>query len=305
MFEVYSNTMQHNVLMWSAGLAYQELFSLFPFLIFLRSIIPFLPRVQSLIEDGRQLVADELGTSSELYRILDEYIFSELSAEPNSAVVSISILVALYSASAALATMIRAINVAYGSPETRSWAHRRLVGVLLTLWMAVLLPLSLLITVLGPWLTDLLARWLPGDSVYNTLWEVLRWPLGLVLPVAALAVLYHFAPIERGSWRGIIPGTLAGVAGVVGVSMGFSWYLGSGVFDPGMLTYGVIGAAMVLLFWMYMVSASILVGGEINAAARRRRAAAGRDMVGTSGESTVDRVTVGEEGGTVRVSRDL
>lgn len=269
MVEVYRNVMQHNVLVWSAGLAYQELFSLFPFLIFVRALIPYLPGVQALIEDATQRAQESLGSSSELYNVLDDYVFSQLSTS-NGTVLWLSVIFALYSASAALATMIRAVNVAYGYPETRGYAHRRGLGVLLTLWLAILLPLSLFFMVLGPWVTDILARLLPGSTIYETLWSVLRWPLALVLPAAALTVLYHYGPAQRGPWRRIIPGSVVGVAGTVLVSVGFSWYLSSGVFAPGMLTYGVIGTAMVLLFWMYLVSASILVGGEVNAAADRR-----------------------------------
>jgi hypothetical protein len=84
--------------------------------------------------------------------------------------------------------------------------------------------------------------------------------------VTALSALYRFAPTLKLSWREIIPGAVTATGAWVAVSLAFSYYVNNfGSYDK---TYGSIGAAIVLLVWMYANGFVILVGGEVNACMR-------------------------------------
>ncbi len=90
-----------------------------------------------------------------------------------------------------------------------------------------------------------------------------------ILLVAVVGLFFYVAPSRRQRWFGLLPGALVAVAAIIGTSIGLSWFLSQGVFQVRWLTYGVIGTAIVLLFWAFLIGLMILVGAEINAAVQR------------------------------------
>ena len=82
-------------------------------------------------------------------------------------------------------------------------------------------------------------------------------------------LFFYVAPSTRQRWFSVLPGALFSVAAIIGASVGLSWFLSQSVLQVRWLTYGVIGTAIVLLFWAFLIGLMMLVGGEINAAVHR------------------------------------
>jgi membrane protein len=100
-------------------------------------------------------------------------------------------------------------------------------------------------------------------TLFQVLWDVLRWPVILGLLTVALAPVYYWAPDVGQAWRWITPGAVFAILAMLSTSLGFSYYVTNlGAYDA---TYGSIGAVIVLLTWMYLTGLFLLVGGEINA----------------------------------------
>jgi membrane protein len=101
-----------------------------------------------------------------------------------------------------------------------------------------------------------------------------------VLLVGALGAFFYLAPSVRQKWYSVLPGALFAVGAIIGASVGLSWFLSQSVFQVRWLTYGVIGTAIVLLFWAFLIGLMVLAGGEINATVRS--AVAGRRHSGVA-----------------------
>ena len=167
--------------------------------------------------------------------------------------------IALWGAHGGLKGLIEALNIAYDTPETRSFLHRTA----LALGFAVLgSALVVAVVLLAPALPALLAQ-LPGGYWLDRLLLVLRWPL-LVLLAAGLGALYAFGPNrpER-PYRWITPGALLAALMVVAGSAAFAYYQNHYAdYDQ---SYGALAAAIALMTGLWLATLSVLFGAEVNA----------------------------------------
>ena len=137
------------------------------------------------------------------------------------------------------------------------------MAILLTIGLSIFLIASIVLLMFGPqigsWIADLVGL----GRAFEIAWNILRWPVILILVMTAVAAIYYFAPDVDQSWKWITPGSVLAVILWILISLGFSYYVNNfGSYDK---TYGSIGAIIVLLTWMYVSGFVILVGGEINA----------------------------------------
>ena len=169
----------------------------------------------------------------------------------------IGILTALWSASSGMKALITGVNLAYDETETRKFAKLRGLSLALTLGAMVLLGIALFLIVGFPavannWPTPL--AWTAG---------ILRWVLLAVLVVAALAVLYRFAPNrDEPRWTWVSWGSVVATVLWIVASVGFSIYANS--FGNYNRTYGALAGIIILMFWLFLTSFVVLVGAELN-----------------------------------------
>jgi membrane protein len=269
---------RHDCLGLAAQVAYSALFSLFPFLLFLQALASYIPATSHLTDWLLGGLKDLVGTDSRLYKIVREDVFAGVSAT-SATLLSIGIILTLWSASGAVMVLIKAVNRAYGVEETRSWYRRRIMSVVLAVAGAVLIPAGVLLLVFGSWIGDQIGRRVGYASTLHALWVGFRWPVVFVLLVGVLGAFFYLAPSARQRWFGVLPGALFAVGAIIGASAGLSWFVSQSVMQVRWLAYGAIGTVIVLVFWAFLVGLMVLVGGEINAAIGRavagRRAASG------------------------------
>lgn len=250
---------EDNVTGYAAQLAYYFLFSIFPFFIFLAALLAYVP-VPELMEQIMTLVRDFVPT--EASAVIEENV-AELMAQPRGGLLSLGILLALFSASSAIAAIADSLNRAYGVREGRPFWKVRGIAMLLTLGLAALLIVSMTLLIFGPELGGWLADRFGIGPAFDVLWELVRWPIVVLLLMVAAALVYYFAPDVEQEWRWITPGSVLAVLAWIGASLLFRYYVEH--FGEYNKTYGSIGAIIVLLTWMYLSGFMLLVGGEINA----------------------------------------
>lgn len=169
------------------------------------------------------------------------------------------VLVALWSANAAMKAMMDALNIAYDENETRGFIKLNLVALAFTL--SAMLGLLILLAVVAVVPVILGMFWL-GGTIDFLIWAG-RWPVIFGLIIIALAVLYRYGPSRPNvPWRWITPGSFAAALGLVLLSMLFSWYAANiGKFNE---TYGSLGAVIGFLTWMWLSATIVMVGAELN-----------------------------------------
>ncbi|MDQ2081106.1 YihY/virulence factor BrkB family protein [Xanthobacteraceae bacterium Astr-EGSB] len=240
----------------------------------LLSVFPVLTTVVSLYG----LFADPSAVKNELDRLegllppaaislLSDWL-QQLAERPASTFgmgLAISLTLSLWSARYATATMMTALNIAYGVSEARNFIWYNIVALSLT---AILIAFVIVAVALVALLPAVLA-YMPDSA--QSIAALGRWPLMIVLTVLAIAFFYRYAPNRtHPRWEFASAGALLATALLVAGSYGFSVYVSHfATYDK---TYGSLGAVVVLLMWFWLGSFSILVGAAFNAELARSAA---------------------------------
>ena len=247
---------------YAAQIAYFFLFAIFPFLLFLTTLLAYLP-----VPDMFRLLLKILGRfiPGNVLSLVQENIRALVSVQQGG-LLTIGVLLSLWNGSNAVAAVIKPMNVAFNTKERRSYWKLRGITVLLVIGLSFFVISSLLLLIYGRYIGTWIASLAGLGSDFTLIWNILRWPLIFSLMVIALSALYRFAPALRLTWREIVPGAVAATGAWVAVSLAFSYFVNNfGSYDK---TYGSIGAVIALLVWMYTSGFVILLGGEINARMR-------------------------------------
>lgn len=292
---VLRQSLRDDVLGLAAQLAFFFTLALFPFLLMLLALLGTF--------SSERLADDLLGyfvqvLPATVYELLDTYTADVLRGEnPAPGLLSFGILGTVWAASGAFAALIKALNRAYDVVETRPFWKVRGIAILMTLGLSGVALAAILLLVFGPAIGQGVAGYFGLGREFVVLWGVVRWPVALGFLVVVLALVYYFAPAARQPLRWITPGGLVAVALWVLASLAFNYYVGEwGSYDE---TYGSIGAAIVLLLYLYVVSLTILLGAELNAVLMRmKEEASGREVL--KGEFDDERRTAEKAGDGIR-----
>jgi len=241
----------------AAQLAYYFLFALFPFLLFLVTLLGFLPLA---MDEIMSLLASVM--PADVISLVQENI-STLVIQQRGGLLSFGILTALWTSSSAVVAIMDNLNHAYGVQEGRPIWKVWGIALLLVLGLSGLLMVSIVLLIFGPQIGGLLTYYIGLGAEFEVIWNIARWPIIIVFLIVAMANIYYFAPDVEQNWRWITPGSIFAILTWIGVSLGFSAYVSR--FGSYNKVYGSIGTFIVLMTWMYLMGFVILVGGEINA----------------------------------------
>ena len=198
----------------------------------------------------------------------------DLFERASGGVFTFGVIAAFWAASRGMSTVLRTLDQIYDVEETRSRIRTRFVALALAVASMVLVVLILSALVVGPLLGAgrVVAGGVGLDSVYGAVWEWLGVSVALLALLAWAAVMFHSVPHRHVGWRPHLGGAaLTGGLWVL-VSIGFRLYLDLFGGNP---VFGVLGGALVVLLWMYVLSLALLVGAELNAVLAERSGAAG------------------------------
>jgi membrane protein len=249
---------------YAAALAYRALLALFPFLIFLTTLLGFLgvPQFFEWLREQASYVLPAEGMQ------LVNTVLSELQT-PQGGLMSFAIAIALWSASAAVVETMNALNVAYDVTERRAGWKRMLVALLYTLALAVMLGIAAGLMLTGPAVLEWLADYVGLDALFIAIWTWIRWPVAALLLVVAVALVYYAAPTIQQPFRLMTLGAVLAVSVWILASLAFAFYVQN--FGNYNKTYGSMGAVIVLLLYFFISAAVLLFGAEVNAVLARER----------------------------------
>lgn len=251
---------QKHLLAFAGGLAYYFFISLFPLLIFLASVVSFLP-IPGLFDQLLGLMALFVPADS---MTLVSRVLGEIMASQDTTFLSVGLIGTVWTMSGGFAGMIDALNVAYDVREGRNFLVVRLLAIFLALLVGALVLVVLAAMLVGPRFADWIAYQLGLSPLVTVTWLYFRWIVAVTFATLAVELVYYFGPnVEQRKFIRTIPGALIAVGLWIGASYLFGLYLQH--FAQYSKTYGTLGAVVALLFWFYISSAALLIGAEINA----------------------------------------
>jgi membrane protein len=252
--------LDHDMTTYAAALTYHVFLALFPFILVLLAALSFL-RMPELFE-WLIAQAEALLASDAVAQV--EQIVGEVQEQQHGGLLSLGILGALWAASAGMRSTMNALNQAYEVPDARPMWKRYGVSILYTLLLALLVILATAAMVLGPELVASVAATFGMDQVVVGVWRWIRFPVGVVLAMLAISLLYYAAPNVRQPFRFVTPGSVLAVVLWILAVVGFTTYVKN--FGQFSVAYGSIGAVIVLLLYLFISAMALLLGGELNAA---------------------------------------
>jgi membrane protein len=170
---------------------------------------------------------------------------------------------AVWAASGAMGSIVKAVNRAYDRTETRPFWKLRLISILLVVATGVATAGMLLLVVLGGTLGDAIATKASLGGAFTWAWNIARWPIAFAAVLVFFGLVYYLAPnIDQRRWYWVTPGSVVG---------GLAWVVLSGLFalytsfsDSYSKTYGALAGGIVLLLWLNYTAWAILFGAELN-----------------------------------------
>lgn len=182
----------------------------------------------------------------------------------------LGVLLALWSLTGAMQTVMWAMNIAYECDETRGFVRRRLVALAMILCGVFAVALVFGLLILGPFVSDWIGRSTGEQTIVSWVWWTAQWPILVVGLMAAFATILWLAPdVSPSRWTFLTPGAVVAVIVWLLASAGFAVYANG--FSSYNKTWGALSAAIVMLVWLWLSAVALLVGGEINSEAERSR----------------------------------
>lgn len=257
--ELYGEIGDDDVFNGAAVLGYYLTLALFPAVIFVMALLPYLP-VPHLDQAIMDLLRQALppGASDMFVGVVQD-----VTSRPRGGLLSFGALATLWASSSGLYAIMQQLNKTYDVDEARGFVKARLIAIALSLLFAALIVSAFSLIVAGGAFEAWLGQRFGLGETLLTAFAALRWIIILLGLLLAFALIYYLAPSVKQRFIFITPGSVIGVAALALASLGFAWYVQN--FGNYSATYGSIGAVIVLMLWLYIAGLTILLGSEVNA----------------------------------------
>lgn len=255
--QLLTRIQENEVTALAAQSTYYLILSFFPFLIFLITLISYTPLLQEeMIYELRPFLPEQV-----FEMIIDNV--RKIMEMNRRTLMSTGMFVTLFLASNGVAAILRGINKAYRDSEKRSFWKVRGMALILTLVLALIILMSLLLLVFGQIIGTYVFDLFGLPDLFRQAWEWARIAASLASLILVFTLFYKVSPQQKVTLMESLPGAVFTTLSWILLSYGFAYYVNN--FGNYNVTYGSIGAIIVLLTWLYLSSIVILLGGEINA----------------------------------------
>ena len=246
-----------------AQTTYYLILALFPFFIFLLSVLQYTPLEYELI-----IVTLEGLLPEQAHELIFGTI-EEVFTGSSGALLSFGVVAALWSSLKGANALIKGVNTAYNVEETRNFFQVKAVALLTTIGVPIVILFAFFFIVFGEVLGTYVFDFFGLSDYFIDLWNWMRFPIPIVIMVLFFMLFYKFAPNQRLKFRNVFWGALFTVIFWLIASLGFSFYVNN--FGNYSNVYGSLGSIVVILLWLYISSIIIIVGGEVNVVLSRLR----------------------------------
>jgi membrane protein len=266
--DLFSSANEDDILNGAAALGFFLTLAIFPAMILMMAVIPYLPIAnvgQAIMNFLRQALPSAAAT-------MFTKVVRDVMQNQSGGLLSFGAIATMWAASSGMAAIMKQLNNTFEVKEKRSFVKTRLVAIGLSLLFMILVIGAFSLIVLGGVMQSWIGTQFGVSGAVLTFFATLRWVIILAALLLAFELTYYLAPNVDQKFTLISAGSTTGVVLLILASLGFTWYTQN--FGHYSATYGSIGAVIVLMLWLYMAGLAILFGSEVNAVIKRHAAAA-------------------------------
>jgi membrane protein len=245
----------------ASSLAYNFMMALFPSIIFLFTLIPYIP----INNFQNQLMALISLLLPENAYLAFESTLEDIVKNQNSKLLSLGFILALFFATNGINTLMDSFNKSSLIVETRTWFKQRFVALNLTLLTAFSLIIGVTVMVIGEYIITLVRNelHLKDGAFWIYLIMVSRWLIIIFVYFVTTSLLYRYGPANSKKWKFFSAGSWFATILAILTSLAFTYYINN--FGNYNKLYGSIGTLLVVMLWLYLNSLILLIGFELNA----------------------------------------
>lgn len=243
----------------ASALAFNFFLALFPSIIVIFTLIPFVP-----IDGFQQQLFTSLSdilpphTFEATKSILDDIIHHQ-----HGSLLSLTFVLTFYFSTSGVNTMITCFNATYHLKDNRTWLQLKVLSIVLTFILALLLLFTVALQIFS---LDVLYS-IVSEEYFGTyaaqIINYAKWLIFVLLLFISISILYYYGPADKSKWKFLSAGSITATVLSVITSIGFGYYVNN--FAQYNQLYGSIGTLLVILLWMYFNSIILLLGFELNA----------------------------------------
>lgn len=252
---------RESILNKASSLSYNFMLAIFPSIIFLFTLIPYIP-----IANFQENLMDFLAiiVPSQAFEAVQSTL-EDIVKKQNGELLSFGFILATFFATNGMTNLMMAFNKASLTKENRTWMQRRLTALALSFAIIIALSLGIGIFTFTGFIINHIKEQISLDLSFfwTFIIKLARWIILFVIYFSTVSMLYKFGPSVSKRWKLINPGsTLATILAILTFS-GFAYYINH--FNTYNKLYGSIGTMIVIMIWMYLNSLILLIGFELNA----------------------------------------
>ncbi|MGO1595465.1 MAG: YihY/virulence factor BrkB family protein [Sphingobacterium sp.] len=258
----FQEIVQEAILNKASSLAYNFMLAVFPGIIFLFTLIPYIP-IENFQEQLMELI--QLALPDNAYTILQATLVDIIKRQ-NGGLLSAGFVLCTFFATNGITTLMMSFNKASLSKESRTWFQRRIVALALSLAIVIALAVGIALYAGSNYLINYLRNHIEYDLKW--FWPLLiktaQWIILFSVYFFTVSLIYKFGPSSTRNWKLFTPGaTLATLLAMLSFSF-FTYYINNfGAYNK---LYGSIGTLIVVMVWMYINALILIIGFELNAA---------------------------------------
>lgn len=244
----------------ASAIAFNFALAIFPTMLFLFTLIPFIP-VENLQIELLRLIQEFLPKNA--FQYFESTLVSVVTVK-KIGIFSFGAFASLIFSTNAVHALIQAFNNTYHTIDTRNWTAIRAVSTFLVFMIFILIATSVILIAFGQFvMTKLVEMEILKMNVIYYLIYFAKWVVVIALFFFSISFLYYYAPAKKSKWKFISAGSTVATILALLTSLGFSYFVNN--FGQYNKLYGSIGTIMVVLLWLYFNSFALILGFELNA----------------------------------------
>jgi membrane protein len=256
------NAFHHNAFGNAKAAAYSAVLSIFPALLAVTTLLTLAPDAPTFLGEIRFAFGQILPPDTML--LVQNYF--EPTHGRSLRLILIASSITLFAAMGLMLSLMEGLRRAYLLPRDawRFW-HQRIISALLVPGTLVPMIFATILVAFG----HTIEHWMVQNADHELrsyvlfIWRIIRWTIALATSIVVLGVIYHFGIPRRLHWRRSVPGAILATAAWFFATLLYGWYVTR--FAHYRIVYGSLGAVVATMVWLYIVSFTILIGGEFNA----------------------------------------
>jgi len=259
--KVWTEIGDDEVFTWGSALAYAWIFAIFPFMIFLLTLAPYLPGTTKQKVMDQVIHVTSSGVGGDAGGTIAKSL-NDVMSHQKGGLLSIGLILALWGASGGMSMTMSALDKAFYVHCSRSFIKQRAVAIALTIATVAMILAVIFLLPIGAAIIAYLTHHGHIALLGKILINIVRYVLALGLLFGIVSMIYYFGPCIKQKYQAITPGAIFTVIVWIVLGFGFAFYVTHfGNFNA---TYGALGAAIIMLLFFYINALVLVIGAEIN-----------------------------------------